>query len=1081
MFNIIYGTDSASIENTAYERIKNVAADGRRAWILVPEQFSLSAESFVIKTFGVKAQTNIKVITFSRLCNLVLSELGPLRLRYIDGAGKQIVAAATVRNVKSKLGTLSGAVRRKGFSSELTNLISEFKRYGVTPQNLSDTAVLAADNKNEQELSEKLKDISVMYDTFNRFMEDKAADAEDNLSIICEKLKDFDFGSGCLFIMHFRSFTPIENKAIGEIMKRLDVCAVMCCDNIERPSALFSPIADTCRKLTEIAVENNIKREEPLCVFDRDDGRELTFLRKAYFAPNISPRSGEPKNIFINEAANHYREAESAADLVLKLCRTENRRFSDFLILARRTEDYLRIIPSVFGSRGIDIFLDSRRSIITKPLAEMLCASLEILAYGWSYERVMIIARSGMTTAKERDIDEFENYILAADPSYVMWSEPVWTFKIPEFDLDKINEVRNSVCSFPNRLANQLSGRKTAADICKAILECMKSDKLAERTDNICKDFDENSMPYLADEYRQVWNGIISVLSQISALMDGENITWQDFVDLFKSACSGISVGITPQTQDCAVFAGIDRFRAEDTPVVIILGMTDGVFPAPHTEEGLISDAERIKLESYGISLAPGAEAKMREEQLLVYSTLTAATEKIYMFAPMFDTDGAQMFPSPIIKRILTKVFPDMKILNADRTDGLLKGAEGREAAFGALCGVLAKCGGAAKDLTGKAAVLYKFFKNNHEYSERLKKVIESMKSPEPELLTRKNVKAIYGDVIALSATKLEKYNDCAFSYFMRYGLVATERVSGKPDSRDTGSIQHNALYRYFSELKFMNTDYGKITYEQCKNRVCEIVEQAAKEGSELLYESSFYFKYIVSRMQGIVTRTAWETIKFYKSGAFRPYGYEIKIATGGDIPTICIKADDGTDLARLHGFIDRADTAVINGKTYVSIIDYKSSKTDLDSTLTDAGVKIQPLLYSDIVCKRLDASPAAMLYMKMTDPIIKAEKLKSDENSAVELEKSKAVEFGGWVNNDAAVIANYSNGENGETFLPSKNHFMSEQEMSEHIEKANENIKNAADGIYNGNISAEPFVCKGHSACTYCPYSLSCFKDEQS
>ena len=127
--------------------------------------------------------------------------------------------------------------------------------------------------------------------------------------------------------------------------------------------------------------------------------------------------------------------------------------------------------------------------------------------------------------------------------------------------------------------------------------------------------------------------------------------------------------------------------------------------------------------------------------------------------------------------------------------------------------------------------------------------------------------------------------------------------------------------------------------------------------------------------------------------GAFRPYGYEIKIATGGDIPTICIKADDGTDLAHLHGFIDRADTAVINGKTYVSIIDYGSSKTDLDSALTDAGVKLQPLLYSDIVCKRLNASPAAMLYMQMTDPIIKAENIKSDENSAVELAKSKEVD----------------------------------------------------------------------------------------
>lgn len=1079
MLNIIYGTDSSAIEKAAYERIRNVAASGSCAWILVPEQFSLSAESFVIKTFGVRAQTNIKVITFSRLCNLVLSKLGPLRLKYIDGAGKQIVAAATVRNVREKLDILAAAVRRRGFSSELTNLISEFKRYGVTPQSLFDASESAEDDPNTSELSKKLKDISVMYDTFNRFMEDKAADAEDNLAIICEKLKDFDFDDGCLFIMHFRSFTPVEYRAIGEIMRSLDVCAVMCCDDIQRPSALFSPVAEACRKLNGIAAEYGIEREEPLCVFDRDDGLELTFLRKAYFNPSMPPRNGVPSSVFVTEVSNCYRETEAAADLILRLCRTENRRFSDFLILARRPEDYLRILPSVFGSRGIDVFLDSRRSIITKPLAEMLCASLEILAYGYSYERVMTIARSGMTAAADREIDEFENYILAADPSHAMWSDEVWTFEIPEFDLDKINDVRRRVCSFPNRLAAQLCGRKTAAQICGAILECMKEDNLAERTADICREFEESSMPYLADEYRQVWNGIISVLAQISSLMDEENITWQDFADLFKSSCGGISVGITPQTQDCSVFAGIDRFRTENPPVVIVLGMTDGVFPAPHTTEGLISDAERIRLEDYGISLAPGADAKAREEQLLVYSVLSAASEKLYLFVPMLDTEGAQLYPSPIVKRIMTKVFPDLKAMNPDGKGDILHGAEGREAAFGALCGILAKNGGTAEGLTDGAAELYAFFENSAVYGQRFKKVIESMRSPEPELLTRKNVRAIYGDVIALSATKLEKYNDCAFSYFMRYGLAATERVSGRLDSRDTGSIQHNALYRYFSELKYNGANYAEITYEQCLKRVGEIVEQAAKEASELLYESSFYFKYIVSRMQGIVTRTAWETIKFYKSGAFVPYGYEIKIATDGDIPTVCIKADDGTDLAHLHGFIDRADTAVINGKTYVSIIDYKSSRTDLDSALTDAGVKLQPLLYSDIVCKRLNASPAAMLYMRMTDPIIKAEKLKSTDNSAIELEKSKAVDFGGWVNNDAAVIANYSNGENGEKFLPSGNHFMSEQELSEHIKKANENIKNAAQGIFDGNISAEPFICKNHSACTYCPYSLSCLKNE--
>ena len=125
MLNIIYGTDGSDKDLYIKNKIKT-AKDS--VWILVPEQFSLSAEKSVIQDFGIAAQTRIKVITFSRLCNLVLSKLGPLRLKYIDGAGRQIIAARTIRAVRKKMTYLASAVTRRGFSSEIVSLVSEFKR-----------------------------------------------------------------------------------------------------------------------------------------------------------------------------------------------------------------------------------------------------------------------------------------------------------------------------------------------------------------------------------------------------------------------------------------------------------------------------------------------------------------------------------------------------------------------------------------------------------------------------------------------------------------------------------------------------------------------------------------------------------------------------------------------------------------------------------------------------------------------------------------------------------------------------------------------------------------------------------------
>ena len=1071
MLEILYGTNPRNTSNAAYRRIEQTAAEGKTAWLLVPEQFSLSAENLVIKSFGVSAQRNIKVITFSRLCNLVLSKLGPLRLKYIDGAGKQIIAAAAVRDVKSQMTSLAAAVRRRGFASDVVSLVSEFKRYGVSAPQLEE----AADKTDSDELSAKLKDISVILDTFNKRMADKAADAEDNLSIICHKIHEFGFRNGCLYIMHFRSFTPVEYNAIGELMKCLDVCAVMCCDSIYKCSPLFSPVAASCRCLAELAQAAGIACAEPELIPDTEEDSALSYLQHSYFAQSPSPYGKSPENIEIFEVSNHYREAEAAADLILRLCRTEGRRFSDFLILARDTETYSRIIPPVFASRGIDVFLDARRSILTKPLPEMLCAVLDILAGGYSYERVMLIARSGMTFADDEDIDIFENYVLAVDPTHAMWSEDEWHYELSEFDLECVNRVRKQICSFPERLGAMLSGRKCAAEISEAILKCLQAEKTAERVNAMCAEFVKNGMPYLADEYRGIWNSIISVLSQISVLMDKEPISRRDFADLFRTACSGISVGITPGTQGSATFAGIDRFRSDSVPIVIVLGMTDGVFPRVHASEGLISDAEREKLSSLGITLAPGIDAKCREEQLLIYSVLTAPSERLYLFTPLSDTDGKPLRQSPIIRNICGKLFPELAPYNPDGGGDILRGGEGRAAAFDALCTVLSACGGKYENLSGTAEVLYNYFEKDRTYTPRLKKVIASMTAPEPEKLTRAAAEAIYGSVISLSATKLEKYNDCAFSYFMRYGLLLSERTVGGLDSRDTGSIQHDALYHYFTELVENKTDYSGITKEECFKRVGELVREAAQSKSELLYESSFYFKYIVTRMQSIAARCAWETVKFYRSGRFRPYGCEIRIGTDGEIPSVEINNSEGAEIARMTGFIDRADIAVLDGKTYVSIIDYKSSKTELEDRLAEAGVKIQPLFYSDVVCRRLNASPAAMMYMQMVDPIIHAEDLKSDDSSEIERNFNKNISFGGWINSDDAVLANYQNGENGEKFLPSKKYLLPEDEINRRIACANEKIREAAEGIYSGNIAAEPFICKDHSACTYCPFGLSC------
>lgn len=1071
MLNLIYGGDSPDKDSF----IKNkIGSETEPVWILVPEQFSLSTEKSVIKDFGISAQTRIKVITFSRLCNLVLSKLGPLRLKYIDGAGKQILAARTIRTLRKKMKYLGRAMQRRGFSSELVNLISEFKRYGVSSQML--TSALSDSN---DELSLKLEDIALILDTFNNYLESQASDAEDNLPLICPNLHKCDFLKGHLYILHFRSFTPVEYSAIGELMKLSDITVSLSCDTLNSPSIPFEPITATYRRLTKLADDIGIEVSEPLCIQPCGTNSELAHLRDNYFAPRPAPYKTAPAYVNVYELNNPYREAEAAADLILNLCRTEHRKFSDFLILARDTNAYNRIMPSVFESRGIDIFLDTRRSILSKPLPSLICSALEILAFGYSYDRVMSMARSGIFDISAYDIDTFENYLLAVSPTPADWNKKQWEYAPDGYDIVSINRTRKALCALPDYLISNLHGRQSADEICTLLLNLLDHPSFYNRIKSICDEFTSKDMPYLADETRQVWNSLISVITQISALMDKEDISRRDFYDLFKSACGGISVGLTPQTQGSVTFSQIDRFRNENTPIVIVLGLNDGVFPAPHTSEGLISDSERLKLKDLGIVLAPVLESKLSEEQILIYSTLTSASERLYLMYSSTNNDGELTNPSPIIKRICGRIFPELTVQKPGSSNrfGALTS---RRSAFDSLCSMLSDSKGDISALPELGKFMYDYFSDTEEYSQKLSYILSALNSPQPDKLSKKSVRAIYGDKLMLSASKLEKYNACAFAYFMQYGLLATERDRGGIKPQNTGTIQHDSLYYYFYDLQENNRDYMSITQEDCFNKIYDLVRENAEKTDSLMYESSSYYKYIVSRMQSITARTAWETVKFYRSSMFRPLGNELVIDTDGDIPALSIKDADSNEIALLRGRVDRADTAVIDGKTYISIIDYKSSETHLDEDLAAAGVKLQPLLYSDIICKRLNSTPAAMLYMQMTDPIINASNLKSDSYSEYERLMNKEVSLGGWLNNDSAVVSAYSKGgENGESFIPDgTNALVTPEELDKRISAANQKITDSAREIYNGNIKAEPFVCGNkYDACQFCPFELSCGK----
>lgn len=1071
MLNCVYGAAGSGKTEYMYEKISANMEKGIKSFILVPEQSSMDAERTMLKRLGMSSQLKVEVLTFSRLSNLVFSNCGPLRLKYLDKAGKLFVAQKTMQNLEKKLIYYSRNVHQRGFSQMAANLISELKRYGVAVPSLKE----AAEKSEDKELSEKLFDIALIYEEYNRLISEKYSDAEENLIKAISGIVKSGLFKGEFFICGFKSFTPVEHLALAEIMKVAEVTAILCTDTLTKNDGIFASAALTWNKLSGDAQTAGIGIGETVFLGEEKkyaDNVELSHLKNNYFKYPANIYKEETENISLIFAKESYDEVRRCAETIAKLCRTKGYRYSDFLILARNTENYYAAIKAVFAQYQISCFVSEKKSLSKNPFIKKVMAVLEILAYGFSYERIMPIVRFDESNYTKDEADIFENYILAANITHKYWnSKEDWEYNPDNrrISLETVNKVKSFTVNSVISLKEGMEGRKTVQEICRAVLNWIEKEKLDKFMGERVEMFNQKGDTAIAMEYTRAWNAFSSVISQMEDCMGDDFITYEKFYELFRASCDEIKLNITPPMSDQVILAEIDTFRKTDAKVVFALGMIDGVFPKGYIEDGMLSDTERDALMEMGIEIAPTAGYKRREEQNLIYNVLTAAKEKLFLSVPLGNKEGQAVVRSEIIDRVC-ELFPNVKTEEEEFV------AESPAVIFKALLGALAKAKGDKEKLCPQGRMIYDYFAEDKEFGEGLAEFENSIRNYSSRAkLSVAAARELYGKKLMLSVSKLEKYNACAFSYFMKYGLLAKERLHAGFEANNTGSILHEVLQVYLQELKEGKADYGAVTEEMCRKRIGEIAEKSARKSDDLLYETSPYYRYVAQRLKSVAAATAWEIVKFYASSNYRPYGFEVRI--GGDGLFSGLELDLGETKAEVEGFIDRIDMAEIDGERYVNVIDYKSSAKNTDETLEEAGVQIQPLVYASVACKNLKANPSGMMYIHMNEPMLRFDSEPSED--ILEKERRKNIAIQGVVLGEDAVIEGMDSREkDGGGYIPhGKSSNLSREQLAERIEKAEVKTYETAVKIVSGDISIKPYVTKKYNPCRYCEYYSVCGK----
>lgn len=1108
---IIYGRAGCGKSTFCLNEIKANLESGQahRHIIIVPEQFSYQAEKRLIKALGASGINGVEVLSFGRLSHRVLAEVGGIVRKHINAAGKSILVYSIMEGLKEQLRVFGKAAGQRGFINTLCSTFSEFKRYNITPE-----AVAALDMSDMgQQLKDKLYDIGLIYEAFEKRLHDKYIDSEDDISLLADKLMQSRLFDGCeIWLDEFSGFTPQEYVVIGKLMlKAVRVNVTLCTDILADGMALeeadaFLPAKAAAAKLKKIAADTGTEVELPVAL--KCGGvkynNELAFLEANLYTYYHSAYKENTQYLSIYEAPNMYEEVESTARDILKKCREDGLRYRDIAVLTGDLALYEKVIRVIFSEYGIPCFIDRKKDITGHPMVLLVLSALEILTSNWHYEAVFRYLKTGLTGIPDQELDLLENYVLANGIKGSSWTkEEDWNSTLgynttkPGVGpyvvemLERVNTARRAAAAPLQRLYGKIKGKCSGKEFCTALYEFLDELGIPERLEGLVQHFTELGELDKAQEYSQVWNMLLELLDQVVEAMGDVKAKAETFLEILSVGFGEYNIGLIPPALEQVLVGSLERSKSHDVKAIYILGANDGLFPVPFKQEGILSDRDREVMAGLGMELAPDTRGRTFEQQYLVYTALTAPSEYLRLSFCAADRDGRALRPSMIISR-LKRLFPNISFKS-----GMTAGSAGSSAeayisapvpTFNGLVAAMRQSyEGRYTDPLWR--IVAEWYSNRKEWQDKYARAAAGFNyTNQVEYIRQDRVRKLYGNTIHTSVSRLERYASCPFSYYVEYGLNAKERRIMKMNAPDMGSFMHNVIDRFSKVVAQGNIGWRKLEKDWCAEQVALIVDELVQDIAGSVFLSSSRYKYLADRLKRVLTRAVWLIAEHIKRSSFEPVGYELGFGEGEKLPPITLELPGGGTMV-LTGRIDRLDCLETAEGKYFRIVDYKSGSKQFKLADVYYGLQLQLITYLDAAggsLKQEDGKPvlpAGVLYFRLDDPIVLGGRGASEE----EIEKAimKELKMKGLLLADVRIIKEMDTGMDGDSLIiPARINKGGELGRSsaataEQFELAKRHVKKLlirlGEEMLKGDISISPYRRKRMTACAYCGYLSIC------
>ena len=1105
-----FGPSGSGKSHRIYEEIMQRAAEepGRNFLIIVPDQFTMQTQKDLVMRSDRDGILNIDVLSFGRLSHRILEEVGTKEMPVLDDTGKSLVLQKVAADLKEQLPAMGSLLHKQGYIHEVKSAISEFMQYGISTQDM-DKLITSAQKRGA--LAMKLKDLKTLYRGFQDYIRDHFITTEETLDVLRRSLSKSKILKGSVVVFDgFTGFTPIQNRLIQELMR---VCAETIVTvtigvgedpyKMDGEQKLFHLSKKTVADLEKLAAEAEVERGEDLFVKGGPNrfakAPALHYLEQNLFRYQYEPYAGEQQEIHMFEALSPREEVHQTALYIRHLIREQGMTYRDIAVVIGDLEGYASYVETEFGQLEIPCFLDRTRGIVLNPMIEYIKSALQLYIKDFSYDTVFHFLRSGMADISREEIDELENYVIRTGARGYRTYSRLFTRRTEELQgnaegseqaeektMERLNRIRQQFMDAVEIL--HMGSQEKAGDYVSHLYDFLEQNQVQQKLLNYQQQFEKEGDLSRAREYAQIYRLVMDLLDQVYELLGEEEISRQEFADILEAGFGEITVGTIPQNVDRIVVGDMERTRLKQVKVLFFLGVNDGNIPKNASKGGIISDMDREFLIESGTEMSPSPRQQMYIPRLYLYLNMTKPSEQLYLSYAKVNSEGKGIRPSYLIDTV-RKLFPAMSV-EYPQNRSRLEQIEGRQEGARYLAEELREYveGTLPEEERQDFYLMYRAYEADAAGRDLLTRA--AFRRYRESGLSRIVARALYGQQLENSVSRLETYAACACRHFLQYGLSLQEREEFGFEASDMGTVYHAVLENFAGKLAESNLTWWDFTEDFAAKAVKESVEAYAATYGETVLYSSARNEYAITRMSRILTRTVLTLQKHLKQGSFQPDDYELSFRFAEDLDSIHVDLSEDEKM-HLQGRIDRIDVSEDAEHVYVKVIDYKSGNRKFDLAALYYGLQLQLVVYMNAAMEMesrkhpdKEIVPAALLYYHIDDPTIETPVELTDEQINEQI--LAKLRMNGVVNSDPEVVERLDRYmQDKSVVIPvekkkdgsfsARSGVLSREEMQLISSYVDAKIRSIGREILDGKIAANPYEKGNEEACTYCAYKKVC------